>query len=109
MRITVTILMFLVLFLPNSYPLDYTQMNLPEGAVARFGKGNLSSAQYSPDGTRFAILSSIGVWLYDTATYQEIALLDGHTRHFADPAFSPDGKTLVSGSEGETMLLWKVD
>ena len=41
---------------------------------------------YSPDGTRLAVASSIGIWLYDTATHQvgnsrngEVALLTGHT------------------------------
>ena len=41
MKITATLLMFLVLFLPNTYPEDYTRLNLPEGAVARLGKGSV--------------------------------------------------------------------
>ena len=52
MRITVAALMVLVLFLPNSYSQDHRQMNLPDGAVARFGKGLIKEVQYSPDGTR---------------------------------------------------------
>jgi WD40 repeat protein len=97
MKITMTLLMLLVLFLPTTYPQDYTQLNLPEGAVARLGKGRLRQILYSPDGTRFAILSSIGVWLYDTETYREIALLAGHTRELEDAAFSPDGRALAGG------------
>ena len=77
MKMTATVLMLLVLFLPNTYPQDYTQMNLPEGAVARLGKGSIKAIQYSPDGARLAVHSSIGIWLYDTMTYREICLLTG--------------------------------
>ena len=57
---------------------------LPEDAKARLGKGLISEIAYSPDGARLAVASSIGgmgttPWLYDTQTYQEIALLTGHT------------------------------
>ena len=58
---------------------DYTQLSLPEGAKARLGKGWINEIAYSPDGTRLAVAGGIGIWLYDTATYQELALLTGHT------------------------------
>ena len=59
---------------------NYTQWSLPEGAIARLGKGSvMGDVVYSPDGTRLAVASSIGIWLYDAQTYQEVALLTGHT------------------------------
>ena len=60
MKITVTLLMFLVLLLPTAHPEEYTQVNLPEGAVARFGKGFVREIRYSPDGTHLAVFSTIG-------------------------------------------------
>ena len=60
MKITVTLLMFLVLLLPNAFVQESTQLNLPEGAVARLGKGLIEAIQYSPDGARLAVVSSIG-------------------------------------------------
>ena len=59
------ILLLSTLFLTDTFAQDYTQRNLPEGAKARLGKGVISDIQLSPDNTRLAITSSIGIWLYD--------------------------------------------
>ena len=40
MKITVILLMLLALFSPTTPAQDYSQLNLPEGAVARLGKGS---------------------------------------------------------------------
>ena len=86
MKTTVTLLILFTLFSLNTFAQDYTQLGLPEGAKARLGKGTINEIQYSPDGTRLAVASTIGIWLYDTATHQvensrngEVALLTGHT------------------------------
>jgi len=94
---------------------DYTQWGLPEGAVARLGKGTLSreehSITYSPDGHILAVATSIGVWLYDARTCEEIALLTGHSGIVRSVAFSPDGKTLASAGarDDNTVKLWSVE
>ena len=80
MKTTVTLLILLNLLSLNTFAQDYTQWGLPEGAKARLGKGRISgNIAYSPDGTRLAVGSSLGIWLYDTTTYQEVALLTGDT------------------------------
>lgn len=90
---------------------------LPKDAITRFGKGYVFNFAYSPDGTRLALASTIGVWLIDVATGEEINLLTGHTGHLTghtyyvgDVVFSPDGKTLVSLSNGyhddDAIHLW---
>ncbi len=81
-------------------------LNLPEGAKARLGKGWISEIAYSPDGTRLAVGSAPGIWLYDTQTGEELSLLTGHTSWVRSVSFSPDGQTLASGSDGGTVLLW---
>ena len=63
--------------LSNAFTQDSSQWSLPDGAEARIGKGTIEKIQYLPDGMRLAVASSIGIWLYDTATYQEVALLTG--------------------------------
>ena len=67
-----------VVILSNSFAQDSPQWGLPEGAKARLGKGVINEIRHSPDGTRLAVASGIGIWLYDTATHQEVALLAGH-------------------------------
>ena len=52
-------------FLSSGSAQDYTRWRLPEGAIARFGKGMLSDFAYLPEGHRLAVLSSIGTWIYD--------------------------------------------
>ena len=100
------VLILLSLFSLNTFAQDYTQWGLPEGAKMRLGKGRLSgSIAYSPDGTRLAVASSIGIWLYDTATYQEVALPTEHAFWVSDVAFSPDGQTIASASS-DRVRLW---
>ena len=104
--ITIFANLFLFNFILNSFAQDYNQWHLPEGAVARLGKGEINDIQYSPDGTRLAVASAIGVWLYDAATYQELVLLTGDVDPVKSVIFSPDGRTLASKSGQGPIRLW---
>ena len=103
MKITMTLLTFFGLFSPITLAQESTQLNLPEGAIARLGKGKINKIQYSPDGARLAVATSIGIWLYDTTTLREVALFAGrHKGGVLSVAFSPDGRVLASGhGDGE--------
>ncbi|MDE0484794.1 MAG: WD40 repeat domain-containing protein [Candidatus Poribacteria bacterium] len=103
-----TLLFFSTQFLLNTFAEDYTRLNLPEGANARLGKGVLNDMQISPDGTKLAIASSIGVWLYDINTGDETALLSGHTDAVMHVEFSRDSKMLASSANDKTIRLWDV-
>ena len=84
----------------------YTRWCLPEGATARLGKGEITDIKFSPDGNRFAVATSIGIWLYDAQTGTELALWTGHQHKVTAIAFSPDGSILASGARGGEARLW---
>lgn len=78
---------------------DHSQIGLPEGVIARIGKGSLGEVHFSPDGSQLAISTAIGIWLHDPHTGKELDLLSrSHiTRPYAF-AYSADGKTIASTS-----------
>ena len=106
MKKTCFSIIILMLFLSYSFAQDPLQFSLPENAKARFGKGSAYQIQYSPDGKHLAVTSSIGIWIYDTTTYKEVALLTGHTESVTCIDFSLDGNTLASGNRDKTVRLW---
>ena len=104
------ILLLLTLFLSNTFAQNYTQRNLPEGAKARLGKGVISDIQLSPDNTRLAITSSIGIWLYDVSTRAKTTPLVRYDKHtISQMAFSPDSKTLAMSTHDKTLQLWNAN
>ena len=47
-----TLLLVFAPCFPPSFAQDSSEFALPDGAIARLGKGRISEIQYSPDGTR---------------------------------------------------------
>lgn len=85
---------------------EATQVGLPENAKSRIGVGRPIDITYSPDGSMLAVASTIGIWIYDSNTYEPKTLLRGHTGSVLAVEFSSDGKTLASGSSDNTIRLW---
>ena len=95
----------LILFLSNGFAEAYRQWQLPEGAKMRFGKGSVNDIAFSRDGARFAVATTIGIWIYEARTGEAIALLTGHKQTVKAVAFSLDGRSLTSAAaDGETRL-----
>ncbi len=108
---SIVILLIAGILSNSSLAQDQTEWHFAEAAKMRLGKGRINSIQFSPDGSRFAVSTSIGIWMYDAHTGEElslIALLPGEGRDVTAMAFSPDGKILASGEEGGVGRLWDV-
>ena len=92
---------------------DYQTWNLPDGAIARFGKGRISEGDrvlaFSPDGKLLAVSTEIGVWIYDVKTTEErtLFLATDHSFFRGATAFSPDGTQLAAADAGGVKL-WNV-
>ncbi len=84
---------------------DVTQWHLPEKAKARFGKGRKRGVTYFSDGTRLAVKSSIGLWIYDAHTGEEVDLFTGDPWDVITMALRPDGHTLAVVSDKNIRLL----
>ena len=87
-----------------------TQVGLPESAIARLGKGGINIMQFSPDGTRLAVGTDVGVWLYGVEDRKETALFTERVGQVNALAFSQDGKMLASaGLNNPDIQLWDLN
>ena len=97
-----------MLYLPEAFAQEYTQWELPEYAIARLGKGRIKDMQYSPDGTILAVATTIGIWVYDTETYQERSLLAQNNKGVEKSSFDAKGTTITSRERSGGITLWDV-
>ncbi len=90
----------------NNLQQDSTKWKLPDGAKARLGKGFVYDLTYSPDGKLLAASGTMGIWIYDADTGEELNLLTGHTHGVPSVAFTSDNKLLASGSKDNSIRIW---
>lgn len=94
-----------------------TQMPVPDQSIsadnldqvvelARWGKGVITDAIFSPDGKQIAVGTTLGVSLYQADTLDEILYFETGAS-VNSVVFSPDGETLATGLNDNTAKLWK--
>lgn len=113
MKTTIPIITFILVLVGNAslvFAQDNTQVGLPDGAIARLGKGGINIMQFSPDGSKLAVGTDVGVWLYDVPDGNATALFTDKPGQVNTLAFSDDGKILASGGHGNpTIQLWNLE
>lgn len=70
---------------------------LPEGAIVRFGTGDLNrvKSSLSPDGKYLAVGTGVGLWWYDTTSMMPISLWETERGFISSIHFSHDGRQIV--------------
>lgn len=68
---------------------------LPEGAIARLGKGNFRSAKPSPNGAYFAVATGMGLWWYEMSSSAPIALWETERGMISAVDFSQEGEWIA--------------
>ena len=83
---------------------------LPDGAIARLGKGGINVMQFSPDGTMLAVGTDIGIRLYNVTAKQEISLPNRIVGQINTLAFSNDSRILACGGYFNPIIqFWDVE
>ncbi len=75
---------------------DVTTWALPEGAIARLGRGCNPDFAFSPDRQCLVIGNTLGLWVYDLETLSPIALWEAERGMVFHIAFSPNGKWIAA-------------
>lgn len=107
--VSLTILLASILILETprlSYKTTSASSNgLQYQEILRIGRGTIEAIAWHPNGNLIALGGGLGVWIY-TTEFEEVTLLEGHTRTVTSVAWSQDGKLLASGSKDGTIRIW---
>ncbi len=87
---------------------DVTTWALPEGAIARLGRGSVRDMAFSPDGQYFAVGTNIGLWLYQFSTLSPIALWETDRGYIDGVTFSPDSRWIALHRYHEAIRVWDI-
>ncbi len=103
-----TTLWVILAFTSDTLAQDSPQWHLPEGAKARLGKGGVNRIAYFPDGTRLAVASGIGIWIYDAQTldlgHQPVGIYESRSRAAYWDGRNALGEPIASGVYFYTLM-----
>lgn len=92
----------------SAHPLTLTEFNA--GTEMKrlnvIGTGTAHDLEFSPDGTRLAIATGRGIYLYDGSTFEQNGFINVNDSVSAI-AFSPDGNVLAVAVDGKVSL-WNI-
>ena len=77
---------------------DVTTWELPEGAIARLGRGVIRDITLSRHGNFFAVATHIGAWIYELGTMSPVALLETERGMVSKVVLSEDGQWIATSN-----------
>lgn len=87
---------------------DVTIWALPEGAIARLGRGREPDIAFSPDGQYLGIGTSLGLWMYDLTTLSPTALWETERGMIGCIAFSPNGRWIAASNSDNILKVLNI-
>ena len=96
------------LFPSNILAQNSTELSLPAGAIASFGKGWIHDMEFSPHSDQLAVATTIGVWIYDARTGKGRPPFSGIMGGANAVSYSPSGLIIAAAHSDWTVRLWDV-
>ncbi len=88
---------------------DVTTWKLPDGAIARLGRGVIRDISISSEKRIFALATHIGTWVYELDTMQPIALLDTERGMVMTVTLSNDGQWIATHNWDGIIKVYETD
>ena len=100
--------------IPSPSPVPPTATPLPTSTTTSdtirvaekgsWGKGRITAAEFSPDGKRLGVVTSLGIYFYDAQSLEQLDFIPNES-DWPNVAFSPDWSLLAIGSGSNITLL----
>ncbi len=101
------IFVFMIFLLPSSAQDNILSSASDWEEIAVMGRGVISEAKLSPDGTQIAVATSQGVWIYSSEDLSDIAYLNSNGIWIRSVFWSQDSSTIVAGGD-DKIYRWDV-
>ncbi|MYF55171.1 hypothetical protein F4225_05265 [Candidatus Poribacteria bacterium] len=85
---------------------DVTTWELPNGALARFGRGLRLDIEFSHDAAYLTVATKIGFWIYDLETLKPRALWGNERGMMNVATFSHDSQWIATGDQDGILKVW---
>ncbi|MDH3943826.1 MAG: hypothetical protein OEV06_07035 [Anaerolineae bacterium] len=97
-------------FTPTPLPTDIPPLEgITFTELKRFGNGYLLDFAFHPSKNRIAIGGTLGIYIYDYLTSEQIIYFPSKVSRLRGIAWSPDGSMLASGGEDGAIQIWDTE